>query len=148
MFFSGSWLPVEPLYVSTSIDKSVPSFYDDIVCLSAVKKKITSIQNILTSIMASVHIYLLEWKNFRNLWQFSKRLTCDKFIATLPTCVGFDEKLLYYYNAHRLLSSKPNLKLFNCIKLDLRPLKAVILGHVDEWINTLGQLLEQTAQTR
>ena len=134
--------------MTTSTERNVPSFYDDIVCLPEVKTKIHTIQTLLTNVMKNVYTYLLEWKNFRNLWQYSKDLTCQKFIATLPTCVGFDEKLLYYYNAHRLLSSKPNVKLFSCVKLDLRPLKAVILAHVDEWIGTLGQLLEKTAQTR
>lgn len=96
--------------------------------------------------------------------------------------MGFDEKLLYYYNVHRLLNSNPDvryavqlsyvvrfghmvpfgipndrpswcaffpiLRLFNCVKVNLRPLKSVILGHVDEWIRTLGQLLEQTAKIR
>ena len=112
------------------------------------KKKISIIQTQLTSIMGAIHNYLLEWKNFRNLWQFSKQDTCAKFISTMPTCVGFDEKLLYYYNVNRLLSAKPNFKLFKCMMLDLRTLKAVILTHVDEWTNTLGQLLERTAQTR
>lgn len=98
--------------------------------------------------MGAVHAYLLEWKNFRNLWQFSKQETCAKFISTLPSCVGFDEKLLYYYNVNRLLSAKPNVKLFKCMMLDLRTLKGVILAHVDEWTLTLGELLERTAQTR
>ena len=123
-------------------------FYDDIVCLPAIKKKISTIQNQLTSIMGAIHTYLLEWKSFRNLWQFSKQDTCAKFISTLPSCVGFDEKLLYYYNVNRLLSAKPYVKLFKCMMLDLRTLKAVILTHVDEWTNTLGELLERTAQTR
>ena len=147
-FYSASWLRAQPLYASTSTERTVPTFYDDIVCLPAVKNKISMIQSRLTATMGSVHAYLLEWKNFRNLWQFAKKDTCTKFISTLPTCVGFDEKLLYYYNINRLLSAKPNVKVFKCMLLDLRTLKAVILAHVDEWTNTLGELLERTAQKK
>ena len=41
-----------------------------------------------------------------------------------------------------------DVKDFRCIRLQLQPLKAGILKHIDEWISTLGKLLEQTAWER
>ena len=75
-------------------------------------------------------------------------MTCAKFVKQSPTCVDFDEKLLFYYNMRRAIESALDVKDFRCIRLQLQPLKAGILKHIDEWISTLGKLLEQTAWER
>ena len=62
--------------------------------------------------------------------------------------VDFDEKLLFYYNLRRSIESAVDVKDFRCIRMKLRTLKDGILGHIDEWICTLGKLLEQTAWER
>ena len=62
--------------------------------------------------------------------------------------VDFDEKLLFYYNLHRTIESAVNNKDFRCMRLQLDTLKSGILFHIQEWIKTLGRLLEQTAWER
>ena len=46
-----------------------------------------------------------------------------RFIAGSPSCVDFDEKLLYYHTVRRLLGARPNRVNFACIGLELAPLK-------------------------
>ena len=95
-----------------------------------------------------IHNYLLEWKGFRSLWKYSKESTCDRFLLSNPSCVGFDEKLLYYYNLRRIVISKTEICQFNAIWLDLKPLKGSILHHIEDWIETLGRLLENTTTNK
>ena len=90
----------------------------------------------------------MEWRSFRNLWLYSKSATCSRFLSKSPTCVDFDEKLLFHYNTQRQLMDKPDSKEFMSIRLNLRPLKVSILRHVDEWISTLGIQLKHTAQVK
>ena len=55
---------------------------------------------------------------------------------------------MFYYNLHRTIESAVNNKDFRCMRLQLDTLKAGILFHIQEWIKTLGRLLEQTAWER
>lgn len=106
MLCRGTWIAIRPNFTPNSVIPTQPSFFDDIACLKKVKAKIEIIQNCLMTMMKNIHEHLYEWKSFRNLWLFSKEGTCQKFIQHKPTCVGFDEKLLFYYNVQRLLMSK------------------------------------------
>ncbi len=146
VFHRSSWIPCAPVKNKDSLHYLVISFYDDMVRLKSIKDAVESIQNSLLEIMRTIQSYLMSWRRFRNLWLYSKEQTCQKFIRGSPSCVDFDEKLLFYYNTYRLLLAKTNSQNFKSICLDLSPLKNEILRHVDEWIATLGKLLEQTAQ--
>ena len=55
---------------------------------------------------------------------------------------------MFYYNLHRTIESAVNNKDFRCMRLQLDTLKGGILFHIQEWIKTLGRLLEQTAWER
>ena len=48
----------------------------------------------------------------------------------------------------RSIESAVDNKDFRCIRLQLDTLKSGILRHIEEWISTLGKLLEQTAWER
>ena len=54
-------------------------------------------------------------------------MTCAKFVKQSPTCVDFDEKLLFYYNMRRAIESALDVKDFRCIRLQLQPLKVAEL---------------------
>ena len=99
-------------------------------------------------IIKIIFSYLSQWKSYRSVWMYDKGMTCTNFLKGSPTCVDFDEKLLFYYNLHRSIESAVNAKDFRCIRLQLDGLKSGILTHVDEWVTTLGKLLEQTAWER
>lgn len=40
--------------------------------------------------------YLYRWKKYNNLWAFDKNLICEKFAATKPTLLQYDEKFTFY----------------------------------------------------
>ena len=147
-FYKGSCIPVKPVYITGYIDRVLPSFYEDISCLPEIVKKVEVIQNTLVDILKMMFTYLNEWKGYRSIWRYDKDMTCAKFLKLSPTCVDFDEKLLFYYNLRRAIESAVDVKDFRCIRMQLRPLKDGILGHIDQWICTLGKLLEQTAWER
>ena len=44
----------------------------------SVKDRVEGIQDCMLATMRRVHEYLLQWKNFRNLWLYSKERTCRK----------------------------------------------------------------------
>ena len=46
--------------------------------------------------LEEVQSYLGSWKFYKNLWKFNKAETCERFLERGPSCVDFDEKLLYY----------------------------------------------------
>ena len=43
------------------------------------KDRVEGIQECMLATMRKVHEYLLQWKNFRNLWLYSKERTCRKY---------------------------------------------------------------------
>ena len=147
-FYKGSFIPVKPVYIMGYLNRVIPSFYDEISSLPNIVHKVETIQNSLIDILKMMFNYLNEWKGYRSVWRYSKDMTCAKFVDQSPTCVDFDEKLLFYYNMRRTIESALDVKDFRCIRLQLRPLKNGILKHIDEWISTLGKLLEQTAWDR
>lgn len=147
-FYRGSFIPIRPVYITGHLDRVLPSFYDEVSGLPTIVQKVEIIQNSLIDILKMMFTYLNEWKAYRSVWRFNKDMTCAKFVKQLPTCVDFDEKLLFYYNMRRTIESALDVKDFRCIRLQLQPLKLGILTHIDEWISTLGKLLEQTAWER
>ena len=107
------------------LDRVLPSFYDEIASLPEIVHQVEVIQNSLIDILKMMFSYLNEWKGYRSVWRYSKEMTCAKFVKQSPTCVDFDEKLLFYYNMRRGIESALDVKDFRCIRLQLRPLKKV-----------------------
>lgn len=42
--------------------------------------------------------YLHRWKKYSNLWSFDKNLAAEKYAATDPTLLQYDEKFTFYDN--------------------------------------------------
>jgi hypothetical protein len=45
--FRGSCIPVEAVYIKGQLEKVIPSFYDDVICLPIIVTKIEAIQKTL-----------------------------------------------------------------------------------------------------
>ena len=86
-----------------------PSFYDDIIRLPDIIEKVQTsklsnmlppkvglVQERTVRTLEEVQSYLGSWKFYKNLWKFNKAETCERFLERGPSCVDFDEKLLYY----------------------------------------------------
>lgn len=58
--------------------------------------------------------YLYRWKKYSNLWSFDKKLVCEKFAATKPTLLQYDEKFAFYENIlEELEDMKPYFDIYS-----------------------------------
>ena len=96
--------------------------------------------------LEEVQSYLGSWKFYKNLWKFNKAETCERFLERGPSCVDFDEKLLYYSLLERQVKEREDHKVFQCLETYLGPIKQTLLAETQQWIECLGALLEQTAK--
>ena len=102
-YYKGTWIPTKKVRVPKLVRPLCTSFYDDIIRLPSIISKVKGIQESILVMLKNIDSYLLKWKGYRTLWKFNKQQTCQKFLTTSPTCVDFDEKLLFYYNLHRTI---------------------------------------------
>ena len=142
----GSCIPVHEVRVKGEIKPVRPSFFDDLIGLPDMIDKVMFVQNSLVKTLEDVQSYLGSWKTYKNLWKFNKQETCDKFLERTPSCVDFDEKLLYYSLLERQVREREQNKVFKCLEVYLGPIKETLLKETQMWIECLGKLLEQTAK--
>ena len=142
----GSCIPVHEVRVKGEIKPVRPSFFDDLISLPEMIEKVGVVQNSLVKTLEDIQSYLGSWKTYKNLWRFNKQETCDKFLERTPSCMDFDEKLLYYSLLERQVKEREDQKLFKCLQLYLGPIKDTLLAETQMWIECLGKLLEQTAK--
>ncbi|CAB4055562.1 DNAH [Lepeophtheirus salmonis] len=122
------------------------SMHDEIISfIPSIIDRVTHIQSLIVNILKESDNYLVSWKSYRTLWKFNKQQTCENFGRTIPTCVDFDEKLLFYYNLNRSIRNKEDHKDFKVMRLGLTKLKDGIQEHIIEWIQVLGKMLDSTA---
>ena len=95
------------------------SFYDDIIRLPDIINKVNMIQASVMNTLEEVQGYLASWKTYKNLWKFNKKETSEKFLERSPSCVDFDEKLLFYYNLERQIKEREQEKSFQCLQVNL-----------------------------
>ena len=142
----GSCIPVHEVRVKGEIKPIRPSFYDDIIGQPEVMDNVGFVQASLVGSLESIQSYLGSWKTYKNLWKFNKQETCNKFLERTPSCVDFDEKLLYYSLLERQVREREQSKVFLCLQVYLGPIKETLLKETHMWIECLGKLLEQTAK--
>ena len=142
----GSCIPVHEVRVKGEIKPVQPSFYDDIIRLPDIIEKVGAVQERIVHTLEEVQSYLGSWKSYKNLWKFDKSETCQKFLERTPSCVDFDEKLLYYSLLERQVKEREDTKVFQCLQTYLGPIKKTLLAETQQWIECLGALLEHTAK--
>lgn len=54
------------------------------------------VQNTVYKMSVKCWRYLYRWKQYSNLWSYDKSLVCEKFAATKPTLLQYDEKFTFY----------------------------------------------------
>ena len=142
----GSCIPVKEARVQEIIRPVRPSFYEDIVCIPEIISKVELVQNSILGILDQVQTYLATWKKYKNLWKFDKKNTCGKFLERNPSCVDFDEKLLIYSLLERQIKWRERQISFQCMQVSLLPLVETLLSETQQWIKSVGKLLEKTAK--
>jgi len=53
----GSCIPVEAVYIKGQLEKVIPSFYDDVICLPVIVAKIEAIQKTLVKSLLFISLY-------------------------------------------------------------------------------------------
>lgn len=61
-----------------------------------VNELIKVVQDTAYRISVECSRYVYRWKKYSNLWSFDKNLACEKFAATKPTLIEYDEKFMFY----------------------------------------------------
>ncbi|XP_071749938.1 dynein axonemal heavy chain 10 [Lepeophtheirus salmonis] len=144
-YYKGTWIPCKNISVDGEIKPLRSSMHDEIIRIPSIIDRVTHIQSLIVNILKESDNYLVSWKSYRTLWKFNKQQTCENFGRTIPTCVDFDEKLLFYYNLNRSIRNKEDHKDFKVMRLGLTKLKDGIQEHIIEWIQVLGKMLDSTA---
>jgi len=144
----GTWIPAREVFSPNSTRPIIPTFYDDVVCLRSVKSRVDTVQKTLTTTVKRAQAQLAHWRSYKSLWLYSKEETCQRFLARSPSCVDFDEKLLFHHNTGRHLAARPNFFDVFSLRLDLSPLKTSILDHVAAWTEALGAQLKVRERER
>lgn len=73
-------------------------------------------------------------------------MSLDKFIATDPPLVKYDEKFIFYHDIIKQLTGEKDYVDIGPLRLNKRPLLNQICEHADQWKKMLGEKL--TIKTR
>ena len=67
--FRGSCIPVQAVYIKGQLEKVIPSFYDDLICLPVIVTKIEAIQKTLVNVHRNIFITIFsDKKRNRFFW--------------------------------------------------------------------------------
>ncbi|XP_076804944.1 dynein axonemal heavy chain 10-like [Clavelina lepadiformis] len=87
-----------------------------------------------------------KWKRYRALWKLEKTIVMEKFAAKNPSCVAYDDKLLFYSRIAEDVFLQATPKDEMCIRLNLQPLAMTVKEHALLWVQSLGKLLQESAK--
>ncbi|KAM4707116.1 dynein axonemal heavy chain 10 [Discoglossus pictus] len=97
-------------------------------------------------LLSSLTKYLNRWKRYRPLWKLDKANVMEKFAAKKPSCVLYDEKLQFYTRIAQEVTQQPLIKDEQCIRLYLGPLAFTVQENARAWVNSLANLLNESAR--
>ncbi|KAF2892470.1 hypothetical protein ILUMI_13689 [Ignelater luminosus] len=138
----------EPQKIENTDEYFTFSFYDDIMPVPEINEIIAKLQDTAHKSILEVHKYLQRWKRYRNLWNFDKDATCNRFIAKNSVLAKYDEKFIFYANIIDDLQQHSDYIDIGCIRLNLRPLLNAICDHSQQWKLTLGDKLASSTKQK
>ncbi|XP_072767433.1 LOW QUALITY PROTEIN: dynein axonemal heavy chain 10-like [Anoplolepis gracilipes] len=146
-WMNGTCLECKPQRTEFSEDLVLFSFFEDVMSVRIVNEFIRVVQDTAHKISMECWQYLYRWKKYSNLWSFDKNLVCEKFAATKPTVVQYDEKFTFYENILEELQDMSSYYDISSVRLNLTPLLSNIECQAKEWKQVLGNyLLSDTMQ--
>ncbi|KAG7199559.1 hypothetical protein KM043_014170 [Ampulex compressa] len=140
-WMNGSCLECKPQKKEASEEYVIFSFFEDVMSIQIVNDLIMTVQETAHKLATECWRYLHRWKKYSNLWSFDKNLVCEKFAATKPTLLQYDEKFTFYGG---ILEELEDMTLYfdiNSIRINLEPLLSGIEQHAKEWKQILGNHL-------
>uniref|UniRef100_H2ZL67 Dynein heavy chain tail domain-containing protein n=1 Tax=Ciona savignyi TaxID=51511 RepID=H2ZL67_CIOSA len=74
------------------------TFFQDIMHNPRIAELFSSISSNMQKILSNLSKFLgqQKWKRYRTLWKLEKTIVMEKFAAKNPSCVAYDDKLLFY----------------------------------------------------
>ncbi|XP_077995609.1 dynein axonemal heavy chain 10-like isoform X2 [Glandiceps talaboti] len=122
------------------------SFFTDISADPVVVDLVINNSSNIQKTLSTMTKYLNKWKRYRPLWKLDKTIMLDKFAQKKPSCVSYDEKLQFYSNLAIEVGNQAMIKDQECIRLHLSPLAKTVQDHAKKWVESLGQLLNDSAK--
>lgn len=147
-WMNGSCIPCPPQKMENSDEYYIFSFYDDVMQVADVNEIVGKLQDTAHRSVLQVHKYLQRWKRFRNLWNYDKSATCNRFVAKNSVLGKFDEKFMFYASIIEELTMHVGYADVGCIRVNLRPLLNSICEHSLQWKLTLGEKLSNLTNKR
>ena len=118
----------------------------DIGRLPRVLELLLKIQNNFQGILRNLWFHLKRYRQFKNLWRFSKEKSVEAFAAKNPPVNVYDDKMSFYTSIQKGLTDFPAYRQEGCIRLNMRPLLTEISRHAREWVVKLGQYLSASTK--
>ncbi|CAH2295752.1 dynein heavy chain 10, axonemal [Pelobates cultripes] len=122
------------------------NFYSEISQNPLIGEQIRIINHSMHRLLTSLTKYLNRWKRYRPLWKMDKAIVLEKFVLKKPSCVTYDEKLQFYTRLAQEVTLQPLIKDERCVRLYLGPLAFTVQENARAWVNSLGNLLNESAR--
>ncbi|XP_070572584.1 dynein axonemal heavy chain 10-like isoform X2 [Ptychodera flava] len=142
----GTCIETPPQNVEGEDEPIILSFFKDISSNPAIVDMVVGLSSNIQKTLSTLTKYLNKWKRYRPLWKLDKTIMLDKFAQKKPSCVSYDEKLQFYSNLAVEVGNQPMIKDQECIRLELSPLAKTVQDHAKKWVESLGQLLNESAK--
>ncbi|KAK3539191.1 hypothetical protein QTP86_029601 [Hemibagrus guttatus] len=142
----GTCIECPPQRVDSENEPLILSFYSDVCQLPQVNELAVTISQNTQRLLGSVTRHLNRWRHYRTLWKLDKAIMLEKFAAKKPSCVIYDEKLQFYSHISQEVAQQPLVKDEHIIRLNLEPLRRTVLENAQDWVTSLGRLLNDSAR--
>uniref|UniRef100_A0A8D3BG74 AAA+ ATPase domain-containing protein n=1 Tax=Scophthalmus maximus TaxID=52904 RepID=A0A8D3BG74_SCOMX len=117
------------------------SFYSDVKQHPQINESAITVSQNIQQLVLSLDQYLGPWRRYRPLWEKDITIINEKFAASHPSWVVYDDKLLFLSGVRHEVMQKPLFNIEHIIHLNLKPLVHTVQKIVESWINSLGGLL-------
>lgn len=142
----GTCIECPPQRVDGEDEPLILSFYNDVCQLPQVNEFAVTISQNTQRLLGSVTCHLNRWRHYRTLWKLDKAIMLEKFAVKKPSCVMYDEKLQFYLHISQEVVQQPLAKDEHIIRLNLEPLRRTVLENAQDWVTSLGRLLNDSAR--
>ncbi|XP_065190514.1 dynein axonemal heavy chain 10-like [Sycon ciliatum] len=144
---NGSCVETEPQDVEGQDEPETFSF------LTSVQENDTILQ-IAQAVVVRINDCLKEagrqlsyWRRFRPLWKSEKGANMERFTAKKPSCVAYDDKLLFYEAKDGVVLSNPRQHQISFMLLKQGLVIQQISKHAKDWVSCLAQGLHAYTKT-
>ncbi|XP_035496799.2 dynein axonemal heavy chain 10-like [Scophthalmus maximus] len=122
------------------------SFYSDVKQHPQVNESAMTVSQNIQQLLLSVDRYLCHCRHYRPLWERNKTIVSEKFAASKPSCVKYDDELQFFSGISQKVMLEPLFKIDHIIHLNLEPLVHTVQKIVESWISSLGSLLNKAVK--